>query len=182
MLYECNEKRVELSKEIRYMQNYIDLEKIRQCENSKIEFEISGNPDHYKIAPLLFVPFLENSFKHGLNARIAGWVKVSLNIHDDHLKFKVSNCNCNYDASKYVSGNRKELGGIGLQNVRRRLELLYPGKHELEIFEEKESFTIILNIDLTTESEKESDTNIVNFRFKKPQLNLIYGNKVSDSR
>ncbi|NNC95529.1 MAG: sensor histidine kinase [Chitinophagales bacterium] len=175
MLYECNEKKVSLAKEIQCLENYIDLEKIRQCSNSRVDFIVKGNPDNFQIAPLLFIPFLENSFKHGLNTKIAGWVEIFLEIKDDKITFIVENCKSN------VCKTDRKAGGIGLQNIRRRLALSYPGMHDLKITDSEESYKVVMMLDLSKNVEQEKEPDVLDVKFKKPQLKLLYGNKMSDS-
>ena len=128
LLYESNEKMVPLANEIRCMQNYIELERIRQDERTKINLEINCAENGKMIAPLLFIPFLENSFKHGVNSNIeAGWINIKLDEKAGELVFEIEN---NKPAKPVKRGNEN---GIGLQNVKRRLELIYPQKHELTI-------------------------------------------------
>ncbi|HHS95002.1 MAG TPA: histidine kinase, partial [Phaeodactylibacter sp.] len=145
MLYECNERRVLLSKEINYIQNYIDLESLRQNPDAHISFTLEGDPEELKIAPLLFVPFLENSFKHGLQSSISnGFVNIVLRIDDQFIDFQMSNSKEN----KNQHPKEKRSGGIGLVNVKRRLQLLYPDKYELKIEDLAERYSVRLKLDL----------------------------------
>ncbi len=145
MLYECNEPKVALSKEIKYVKNYLELEKLRHGQNFNIDFNIDGSINGQTIAPLLFIPFLENSFKHGMDHQLnEGFVKIDLTIEDEKLNLDVKN-------SKYKMPNKpgKKSGGIGLANVKRRLELVYPQKHGLEIKEKENQFKVSLDLDLS---------------------------------
>jgi len=128
LLYESNAKMVSLANEIRCMENYIELERIRQDGRTKINLEINCAENGKMIAPLLFIPFLKNSFKHGVNSAIeAGWIHIKLDEKEGALFFEVEN-------SKPIKPIKKgNENGIGLQNVKRRLELIYPYKHELTI-------------------------------------------------
>lgn len=140
MLYESNERTIELSKEISYIQNYLELEKIRHGKNVEIKFEIDGEAQGHKIAPLLFITFLENSFKHGLSHELkAGFVHIHLDIQEKGLKFAVRNSKPTTLLNMPV---QKRTGGIGLQNVRRRLNILYPSKHKLQIDDSKGEFAV----------------------------------------
>jgi two-component system LytT family sensor kinase len=146
MLYDCNEKQVPLSKEISYIHNYLDLEKLRQSKNADIRFEVSGAVADQQIAPLMFIPFLENSFKHGLtNALSQGFVHIYLQVEGRHISFFIENTKPD---TKPVQ-ERKRSGGIGLVNVRRRLELLYPGKYELSVKDNPNTYAVSLEMDLT---------------------------------
>ena len=142
MLYECNERRVPLDKEINCIRNYIDLERIRQGDKTKIDFDLEGHVNGHMIAPLLFIPFLENSFKHGVNSQIReGWVDIKLNVDDDRLDFSVVN-----GKGMHRPISDKKSGGIGLENVKRRLNLSYPDKHKFKIIEDDTSFRIDLKL------------------------------------
>lgn len=143
LLYECNAPQVALQKEIQFINNYIELEKIRHNKNVQISFSLSGNAGENEIAPLLLIPFIENSFKHGVNARIGkGWVDIHLNTADEKLILSVVNSM----AENHVNGKPQK--GIGLDNVKKRLELLYPGKHTLNIKPGDEKFSVDLAINL----------------------------------
>lgn len=146
MLYDCNEKQVPLSKEISYIQNYLDLEKLRQSKNADIRFEVSGEVSDLQIAPLMFIPFLENSFKHGLTHSLSqGFVHIYLQVEGRNISFFIENTKPD---TKPVQ-DRKRSGGIGLVNVRRRLQLLYPGKYELNIKDNPNTYAVSLEMDLS---------------------------------
>lgn len=145
MLYESNEKKVALEKEINYVINYIELEKLRQGKNIDISFELEGLVKNQRIAPLMFIPFLENSFKHGVDTQIkSGHVNIKLTLDDDKVELDIENSK---PQQVQVRSNKKS-GGIGLENVKRRLMLLYPQKHSLNIIDNAESFRVLLNIEL----------------------------------
>ena len=92
MLYECNEKYVPLTKEINYLSNYLDLERLRQGHQTQISYELNGDIEDHKIAPLIFIPFLENSFKHGLKSQIGkSFVDLKINLDNDTLHFEIKN-------------------------------------------------------------------------------------------
>ncbi|WP_235298364.1 sensor histidine kinase [Portibacter marinus] len=145
MLYECNEERVPLRKEVNYLENYLELEKLRQKKNIKIDFLVSGLIKDQKIAPLLFIPFLENSFKHGLSNQLSGgYVKILMKISENDVHFSIDNSK----AESAPNPNGKKSGGIGLVNVKRRLNLLYPDSHELSIKDSPNNYCIDLKIKL----------------------------------
>ncbi|MBI9037134.1 MAG: histidine kinase [Bacteroidales bacterium] len=145
MLYECNASKIALEKEIKLLQDYLELEKIRYGNDLKIDFQISGSVKGKMIAPLLLLPFLENSFKHGLSSIIDNvWIRINLKISKNVLNLKIEN-------SKSSKTNKKDGGfaeGIGLKNVRRRLDLIYPEKYELDINDEGNVFVIDLTIEI----------------------------------
>ena len=146
MLYKCNEKEVALSSEIEYIQNYFDLEKLRYHEDVRIQFLTNLKEDQQiKIAPLLFTPFLENAIKHGLNQPSGpAFIECSLSVAQNVLNFSISNSLSN-------SGKDYKDGGIGLTNIKRRLELIYPNKHQLSIQKEKDKFVVHLILNLQEE-------------------------------
>lgn len=147
MLYECNEKRVYLSNEIHYIRNYLDLEKLRQGQNVDIEFEVTGNVSEQKIAPLMFIPFIENSFKHGLSNQILhGFVHIKMKVENHKVDFYIENSKP--DALPHQ--NHRRSGGIGLVNVRRRLDIMYPNNYELTIHDNPKSYAVNLKLDLDT--------------------------------
>ena len=145
MLYESNEKEVPLDKEINYVNNYIELERLRQGEKFKIDFLVEGEPFNQRIAPLMFIPFLENSFKHGLDNQIkSGYVNIHLMLEENSVRLDIKNSKPEF----LPSIKKKKSGGIGLENVRRRLKLLYPDKHKLEILDENDSYHVKLDVEL----------------------------------
>lgn len=142
MLYECNEKQVLLTKEIQYIHNYLDLERLRQAGVSEIEFTTDGPISDQQVAPLLFVPFLENSFKHGLNTHMkgGGFVRLHLKVNGTQLEFCIENSK----AEQLPRQEHPRSGGIGLVNVRHRLEILYPNKYKLEVKDEPHRYAVTL--------------------------------------
>ncbi len=146
MLYECNERQVLLANEIKYIENYLELERIRQRDDFKIKLSVSGiEANGLKIAPLIFIPFIENSFKHGMNNHLkGGYVDISLNIQEEGVQLHIENSKA--DHKREIS--KKKSGGIGLINIRRRLELLYSNKHELDIVENENLYKVDLNLRL----------------------------------
>jgi len=155
MLYDCNETKVYLEKEIKFMENYIELERLRYGENVKIDFEVKGTIGRQKISPLLFTPFFENAFKHGLGNRIGkGWISVCFHVNDDLVNLAIENSIPPDGKDNSLSGKVTkgvDSGGIGLENVRRRLELLYPEDHSLTVRKEEDQFNISLTINLNSD-------------------------------
>ena len=140
MLYECNDNEVSLEKELQYLQNYIELQKIRFGKNAYIDFKINGRVDGQKIVPLLLIAFIENAFKHGVVNDARSAIRLLIEVDESHLYFFIQN-------RKHIS-NKDNLGGIGLINVKRRLDLLYPGRYKLDIIDGKETYTCELTLDL----------------------------------
>ena len=146
MLYECNELKVPLDKEIKYLKNYIELEKLRQGNNFEIGFNVNGNAEDKMIAPLVFIPFLENSFKHGVNNQIkSGFVYINMELSETDVKMSIENSKITSLTSNY---QLKKSGGIGLKNVRRRLKLIYPKQHKIDIIDKASTFKVLLDIKL----------------------------------
>ncbi|WP_143473710.1 sensor histidine kinase [Flavilitoribacter nigricans] len=144
MSYDANHRTVPLSNEIEYLRNYISLEKIRYGEKLEIAFTRSDLTDGLQIAPLILIPFVENSFKHGVSGRLtACWITIHLSVQGEQLTFKVEN---SLPSSQEDVMGYKE--GIGLKNVKRRLDLIYPERHELRVTQSPESHLIVLKIDL----------------------------------
>lgn len=144
MIYDSSHDKVPLTKEIEYMKNYISLEQMRLNNQIPISFEIEGNPEEKWIAPLIFITFLENAFKHGVNNHSPhAWVKVFIKINNHHCEYVVENSKVAASAD-----SREKKSGIGLQNVQRRLELSYPGKYILKTEDKPDSYRIKLEIQL----------------------------------
>ncbi len=145
MLYESNGKLVSLSTEIEYLKNYIDLQLLRYGDSVGLNLYLNGQPDNYTIEPMLLIPFVENSFKHGISMIKDPLIDISVNINAETgiLQFNVVN-NISPQEDKTEEGI-----GIGLTNVKRRLMLLYPGKHEIKISNDKNIFSVELQIKLT---------------------------------
>lgn len=145
MLYECNAPEVDLDKEIAVIQDYMELERLRYGKRLTIHTHIEGDLEQKKIAPLLLIPFVENAFKHGAAEQVSqACIDLQLVIKKNILFFKlVNNQNITQKELTNHSG-----GGIGLKNVKKRLDLIYPNRHDLTIESQKEKFTIILKITL----------------------------------
>jgi len=143
ILHECDRPLVPLEKEIKMIQDYMALEKIRYAEQMQMTIDIDGNPGEKMIAPLMLIPFVENSFKHGASKMITQpWVKLAIYIEINWLRFTVINSKPSINESSLSKGN------IGLKNVTKRLELLYPGTHELNIVSEADSHSVYLSLQL----------------------------------
>ncbi|MBB6111206.1 sensor histidine kinase [Mucilaginibacter lappiensis] len=138
MLYECNDNKVDLSKELQYLHNYIDLQKIRFGNKAFIDFKVMGEVTNQQIVPLLLIAFIENAFKHGVASDVTSPIKLLINVEESKLHFYIQN--------KKHTHNRDTIGGIGLNNVQRRLNLLYPYKHTLNIRDEVDTYTCELSI------------------------------------
>nr|WP_320117138.1 sensor histidine kinase [uncultured Marinifilum sp.] len=146
ILYECNDRYVLLEKELDFIRNYLDLQKIRLDEAIPVKMEVKGNTAQNEIAPLLFEPLIENAFKHGAYGKNNnGFVNILFNFEETNkMELTIEN---RFDKS--WSNEKNENKGIGIKNVSRRLELLYPEKHSLDIQENGSMFIVILSIDLS---------------------------------
>jgi two-component system sensor histidine kinase AlgZ len=145
MIYESNHSEVLLSKELDYMQSYISLERLRLNNQIPIKFEVEGNPEPLKIAPLILIPFLENAFKHGVSGNDPNaWVNLSIKLNGKECLYTVENSKIHS-----VNSDTGERSGIGLQNVKRRLELSYPGQYQLNINDQPNQFSIQLKLTLS---------------------------------
>jgi LytS/YehU family sensor histidine kinase len=148
MLYECNEKEVPLNKEINYMKNYLELEKLRHGAKMLIDFKVNGEIINQKIAPLILIPFIENSFKHGINNQVSvGFVNLELNVYKNDLNMILENSK----SPSLPKPSGKKSGGIGLANVKRRMAILYPENHSLDIIESPNTYKIELNLNLVNQ-------------------------------
>jgi hypothetical protein len=143
ILNECDQPLVPLEKEIKMIQDYMALEKIRYAEQMQMTIDIEDSHNDKMIAPLLLIPFVENSFKHGASKMITQpWVKLNIYIENNRLHFMIIN------SKPPTSEPAISKGNIGLKNVTKRLELLYPGTHELNIVAEQDSYAVYLILQL----------------------------------
>ncbi len=146
VLYETKNKNQSLQKEIVFIKNYLDLEKIRYNENLQLNFEVIGDPKGKKIAPMLLIHFIENAFKHGANKNIREVkINIQMKIEGKFLYFRISNTKPNNQENQ--SG--KKVGGIGLNNVEKRLKLRYSeDEYKLGIYEKFDEFVVNLRLKL----------------------------------
>ena len=148
IVYECNQPLVKLEKELKMIRDYIDLEKIRYGESFNMSLQIQGNAINKKICPLLLIPFLENSFKHGASQMLTHpWVNVDIVIEDQDMYFNLSN------SKPTLTGEKTVTKGLGLGNVKKRLAILYPGTHSLNITDDVMSFSVSLKVPLFKSNE-----------------------------
>jgi len=142
MIYDCNAQLVPLQKEIEYLRNYIDLNQLKSSRKLNVILTIEGNVHALKVAPLLLINFLENGFKHGdVNLNDRGFINVSIIIHDTEAIFTMTNSYRELQQSGFHKG-------IGLENVKHRLALLYPKKHRLKINKNNGVFSVELTLEL----------------------------------
>ncbi|HMH21983.1 MAG TPA: histidine kinase [Puia sp.] len=142
-LYECNADEIPIEKEIVYLDNYIELEKLRKGNAVDIRYNVSGNTCNFHLAPLLIIPFVENAFKYvSSDAGSRNFVRVDLDFQDDLFELKVENT---MDDDIPIPKD-KSWGGIGLENVKRRLELIYKSRHALCISTTDNVYSVLLTI------------------------------------
>jgi two-component system LytT family sensor kinase len=139
MIYDANAGKVLLRDEIKYLENYISIEQMRFADRLDLSFQYSGEIEGKFIAPLLLLPFIENAFKHGIEDN-AGWITINLKVISSTLFLKVEN-SC-------AAVSKQKGNGLGLANVRRRLELTYPDSHELTIHQVAGVFEVELSLSL----------------------------------
>ena len=143
IINECNQEHVPLKKELKMIEDYMGLERIRYGDRLKMELEIKGEYHNKTIPPLLLIPLVENSFKHGTSKMLENpWVRLEITIDGQHIYFLLSNSRP--DETKVAQHN----GHIGLNNVKKRLQLLYPEAHELTIVESATSYELFMKIRL----------------------------------
>ena len=142
-IYDQKEDKVNLKNEVQFIEDYIDIQKMRIAGSVKISFTKSGNLDLFSIEPMLLFPFVENAFKHGISYEEESKITIDLNIKENQLFFYVYNTV--NEANKNEAGKFK---GIGLQNVLKRLDLLYADRYSINIKEENKSYEVHLNVKL----------------------------------
>lgn len=144
-LYDCNTDTISIEKEVQYVANYVDIQKIRHNDNCEITFYSDPAIEHFSIAPLLLIPFVENAFKHvSAHAHAPNKVAISLQRSGAFLRLQTFNTR-EQPAPGVINGQK----GIGLTNVKRRLQLLYPERHALDIRETEGAFNVTLEIRIT---------------------------------
>lgn len=142
ILYRVNTPKITISNEIRIIENYIDLEKIRFSDRVNLNFTYSINSEDIQIPPMLIIPFVENAFKHGVTKSMEkSWINITIDEADPMLRIVVSN-------SKSQNPIKGKAGGIGLANVKKRLDLLFCDTYKLDISEKSRRYDVFLSIPL----------------------------------
>jgi LytS/YehU family sensor histidine kinase len=141
ILHDCKAEKVPLGKEIEYLRHFIDLQLLKDSRGLNVKVNLDDSKPDLMIAPMLLIPFVENAFKHSRIEDLQnGWIDIHLQTQPDHVVFEVKN-------SLPKEGFTKDkIGGIGLENVKRQLELLYPGKHHLDINQTEDEFAVFLKL------------------------------------
>jgi two-component system LytT family sensor kinase len=140
MIYESNDRWVSLSKEIEYVQSFIELQKLRFKDGASVVLSLNGEIDGQQIVPLILIAFVENAFKHGVANDPKDPILINIIANQKILHFSIQN--------KKNNGNKDEMGGVGLNNVERRLQLLYPERYKLNIVNSPTHYNSELMLDL----------------------------------
>jgi sensor histidine kinase YesM len=151
ILYESDGDKVSIKKEADYLQSYIDLQKQRVGSNVLLDVNIELPDSGQEIAPMLLIPFIENAFKHGTSYRIKPEIHIDLHLQNDFLYFTTRN---RYNPA--IPETKDKTSGIGLANVKRRLNLLYPEQHNLLITDNDNWFTVSLQLNLADHAKMHS--------------------------
>ena len=144
MLYDCNGRWVPLDKELKQIENYLALERMRYGDRLDIRYSVNGSLSGHQIAPMLIIAFVENSFKHGTSEELdQAWVSIEVETAPGEIRLKVENSK----ADMVAPDEQEYKAGIGLTNVRRRMELLYPDRHTLKVLDSQDAFLVSLVIE-----------------------------------
>lgn len=144
IIYESDTDLILLEKEVEMVKNYIELQNLRTTEKDKIKLEVLGNAEGKKIAPLLFLPFVENSFKHGLKGGAQNiFVNIKIEVSGKIVNFEIEN-----SKGKVALRQNSKYKGIGIENVKKRLELIYPKMHLLKVLDNEKTFKVLLQLQL----------------------------------
>ena len=137
---EANQSYVSMSKELAYINDYIEMQKLRLTDKIKLRYEVSGDEDDKRIAPFLLIPFIENAFKYGVNSDENSDILIKIQIHDKDLHLYV------YNVKVYIRPDMDKGTGLGINSTRQRLNLLYPGRHKLTVTNGEKDFAVSLNV------------------------------------
>jgi LytS/YehU family sensor histidine kinase len=144
VLYESAVEKIALSQDLEYISNYIDLQLLRLSKNITVQYNVTGPVAGLSIAPLLLITFIENAFKHGISYTTPSEIKIAIAVTGKELSLTVENA--------VTQLNRGSAGGVGLINARRRLDVLYPGRHLLDVVTTDHLYIVKLKIELDHES------------------------------
>jgi sensor histidine kinase YesM len=146
MIYDSRHDLIPLEEEIQLIRNYIDLEGLRYGTEMDCQLNIDGNPDGYFVRPLLLVPLIENAFKHGMSQQTGDkWIRMQMKILPEKLEVTIAN---SYLPVQKPANAQSPVGGVGLENVRKRLQLLYPGSHEFRHESLSDEYHVLLRLPL----------------------------------
>jgi LytS/YehU family sensor histidine kinase len=147
LLYESEHGQTPLSHEVNFMKHYIDLMRLRISPKVELKIDLPENDNGLKVPPLLFIPFIENAFKHGISYREKSFIDIAMQTENNRIIFV---CRNSVTMGTGASPDENH-SGIGLENVKKRLNLLFPGKHELKISKTDNEFLVDLRIEVTRE-------------------------------
>jgi len=142
MIYESNSKTIDLESEVGHIESYLDVARLKFARTDPAEFRLTRNGplQSIRIAPMLLIPFVENAFKHGVSSTGEGFVNIDVEASDGCVKFEVVN------STQPAEEEFRKHSGIGLENVKKRLELLYPGRHELKLSQTESTYSVALTL------------------------------------
>ena len=140
MLFETKTDKILLSKEIEYIEKYIGLQKIRTSNSNYINFQITGSPENKTIAPMVFIPFIENAFKHTTNKKLENAITIDILIEKEKIKMV---CENKFDPNRRL---QQKNNGLGNELIQKRLNLIYPEKHTLEVVRQNDLYSVQLTI------------------------------------
>lgn len=140
MLYETKTEIIPLEKELTYIEKYIELQKIRTSNANFIHYSVEGNPSNAVIAPMLFIPFIENAFKHAEDKKMENGLNIKVSIESDSIIF---DCENNYSVNEKT---KLDQSGLGNELIQKRLTLLYPDKHALEVSDKNGTYKVKLTL------------------------------------
>jgi sensor histidine kinase YesM len=140
MIYDSENEKVSLKEELAYIESYISLQKLRLADENMVSFNIKGNVENMQIPPMLFITFIENAFKHSSLQKNSTCIVIKFELSEDQIVFSCTNSIASFPTEK------DETSGIGLELVKKRLELIYPKSHELKIDKKAQTFTVFLKI------------------------------------
>lgn len=141
MIYEADKDKVPLSKEVEYIKNYVQLQKLRLSDSANVTLRISGEEKGKQMVPLLFISFIENAFKYGTDFKGKTHVAISLFIEERSVDFRVEN-------KIGIPRQQQVNSGVGLENTKNRLQLLYPNSHDLEIIDIGDTYVVHLKLEI----------------------------------
>ena len=150
MLHEVSAERVPLANELDYLDNYVAMQRMRLAEIIPIDFSVSGEPGSVTVPPMILLPFVENTFKHGVSNAHPTPIRIEINIKEGQLVLTTHN--------HVHSAKTEPPGGFGLENVRRRLDLLFPGKYRLDIDQSDGCYAVRLSLETVANATKEANT------------------------
>jgi two-component system LytT family sensor kinase len=144
VLYDSSTDKIPLPRDLEYISNYIDLQQLRLSKNITIHYDVTGPVNGLAIAPLLLITFIENAFKHGISYTAPSEIKIAIAVTGNELSLTVGNA--------ITQSSRGSAGGVGLINARRRLDVIYPGRHMLDVIDNDHLYIVNLKIELDHES------------------------------